>query len=855
MTKPVKRIIFAVLAVPIVLLLLSFALAVGFEDKVADAVLTRIYRVVETDVRHEKVSLNLWRKFPNAALEVHGLEVADPFGTGSLARLDMACFQLNLWDLLRGQYNVGKVDVQQVSLQLRTDAQGRHNWDVIRTEEDTASSEFSLQLSAVQLSDVSVHYMDESSDFKTDFLLQKMTAKGDFTQEKFTVKCAMQLLLQSMQVDTTFQWGDVSLQAKGEVAVNLKENKYRFKQVRLGINREKFQLDGSMQTVQDSLWRYVARVEGSSVSVGRLLEAAPAGWDSLLAGYRVDGSLDMTVQASGVVGRSDDMRMKAGFSVRKGEFWRTGQRVGLKDAAFSGTLEAGGPDFSSSFKLRVRPLTAKLSSGSLQGWLSLDDLTAPHVRMQLKTDLLLQDLKTFFPALSALRMEGRTEADLQIEHTLPPFSDVRMEHFRNARVSGRLQLSDGLFQADSAALLFEDFSASMAVSDQVLNIARFSGKIQGNKCEMSGIVRNWLDYLCTETAFLQASLKLSSPYMDVDAFLPSGNEKGTSAATEPATGVHLPDRVQAEVQVSAKRLKCDRFEAAQINGILRLLSRKLSIQGFSMEALGGRAELNGEAAALAGGGFQLKAMAKTDKVDIQRLFYAMHDFGMEHDVNGLTHQHIRGSAHTDILFSAVLDSTLELLPHTIHCDADVRVSNGKLLNYKPLESLSRFVSIEDLKEIRFETLKNRVGVHQSVVSIPEMEIRNSALNLFLSGSQTFMGDLHYNLKLHVSELLAKKRRARSQEFGEVEDDGSKGLYLYLLVAGTTDNPLFKWNREKARADFKDNLQQQRQELKSLFGGDKKDNGAGAPVSPAKEEKKKLNDSKQKPAELELDDDW
>ncbi len=319
--------------------------------------------------------------------------------------------------------------------------------------------------------------------------------------------------------------------------------------------------------------------------------------------------------------------------------------------------------------------------------------------------------------------------------------------------------------------------------------------------------------------------------------------------------MHLPDRVQAEVQVSAKRLKCDRFEAAQINGILRLLSRKLSIQGFSMEALGGRAELNGEAAALAGGGFQLKAMAKTDKVDIQRLFYAMHDFGMEQDVNGLTHQHIRGSAHTDILFSAVLDSTLELLPHTIHCDADVRVSNGKLLNYKPLESLSRFVSIEDLKEIRFETLKNRVGVHHSVVSIPEMEIKNSALNLFLSGSQTFMGDLHYNLKLHVAELLARKRRVKSQEFGEVEDDGSKGLYLYLLVAGTTDNPEFKWNREKARADFKDNLQQQKQELKSLFGGDKKDNGAGAPVSPAKEEKKKLNDSKQKPVELELDDDW
>ena len=86
----------------------------------------------------------------------------------------------------------------------------------------------------------------------------------------------------------------------------------------------------------------------------------------------------------------------------------------------------------------------------------------------------------------------------------------------------------------------------------------------------------------------------------------------------------------------------------------------------------------------------------------------------------------------------------------------------------------------------------------------------------------------------------------------MEDDGAKGMYLYLLVAGTTDNPVFKWNREKARADFKDNLQQQRQELRSLF---KKDDGTETPVPPAKEERKKLNDSKQKPAELEVDDDW
>ena len=854
MSKPVKKFILVLLAVPIVLFLLSFALAVGFEDKVADAVLTRVYRMVETEVCHEKVSLNLWRKFPSATLEVHGLDVKGRGPESGLAKIERVYFQFSLLDLVRGKYRLKKADVQNVRLTLCSYADGSVNWDIIRTEEDTAVTAFSLQLSAVQLSFVDVGYRDSAAGIGVDFRLKRLAAKGDFSQDRMDVKFGLQGFLRSLEADSSFHWGDVEMKAKGNVNVDLKGGKLTLHQGEIALDREVFQMDGSLHRHQDSIWKYLIQAEGKDVSVGRLLEMMPMDLTHFLEQYRVGGSLNLQVSAAGSTARQEPLRMKAGFAVRKGEVWQKKQRVGVRNAVCSGSLEAGAPDFSTSLNLHVRELSGDLPSGKITASLRAENLNAPHVRLQVKSLLRLQDLKAFFPSLSASRMEGKAEADLHFENSFPSLSEIRVEHFGRARLGGRLKLADGAFQMDSNALVFEDFSASLAFSDQVVNVVRFSGRIQGNSCELSGRISSLFDYLGADGP-LKVNARLTTPYLDVDAFVPTSGEKDSQS--DNASGrVDFPTRVEAELQIGAKRLKFDRFEASRIQGMLYLHPNELVVKDFSMDALGGQAQLQGSVVPIADG-FRLSAKAHTRKVDIQRLFYVLHDFGLEPGGNSLTHQNIRGGAETEIHFSALLDSTLELVPESIDCDADVLVTNGKLVNYKALESLSRFVNMEDLREIRFETLKNRVGVHKAVVTIPEMEVKNSALNLFLSGSQTFEGDLHYNIKMHLGELLARKRRARvsDEDFGEVADDGTKGVSLYLLVAGTTDNPVFKWNREKARADFKDNLQQQKQELKSLFGGDKKDNGAGTPVSPAKEEKKKLNDSKQKPAELEVDDDW
>ena len=76
--------------------------------------------------------------------------------------------------------------------------------------------------------------------------------------------------------------------------------------------------------------------------------------------------------------------------------------------------------------------------------------------------------------------------------------------------------------------------------------------------------------------------------------------------------------------------------------------------------------------------------------------------------------------------------------------------------------------MEDLYNIRFATLSNRIQIKNQVITIPEMDIKNNALNLTVSGYQWFNGDLDYYIKIKMNELLSKKfqtkRKIKEEDF-------------------------------------------------------------------------------------------
>jgi hypothetical protein len=152
------------------------------------------------------------------------------------------------------------------------------------------------------------------------------------------------------------------------------------------------------------------------------------------------------------------------------------------------------------------------------------------------------------------------------------------------------------------------------------------------------------------------------------------------------------------------------------------------------------------------------------------------------------------------------------------------IEKGELIQFKPLESLSDYISIEDLKEVKFSTLENTIEIDNNVISIPTMEIKSSALSLFISGTHTFEQKINYRIKLLLSELISTKFRKKNtqikkSEFGEVEENGKIFNTVYFKMTGNSDDPNISFDGIRFREDVQKEITKEKETITTIIKED------------------------------------
>ena len=162
------------------------------------------------------------------------------------------------------------------------------------------------------------------------------------------------------------------------------------------------------------------------------------------------------------------------------------------------------------------------------------------------------------------------------------------------------------------------------------------------------------------------------------------------------------------------------------------------------------------------------------------------------------------------------DKKLKIKSHLI-------IEQGELIDFKPLERLSSYVSLDDLKHVKFSTLENTIEVENKVITIPAMEIKSSALSVFLSGTHTFEQEIDYSIKLLLSELLSnkfrKKNTAIDNEFGEVNEDGQIFTTVYLKMTGNTEDPKISFDGLKIKENIQESISTEIETIKTIIKED------------------------------------
>jgi hypothetical protein len=158
------------------------------------------------------------------------------------------------------------------------------------------------------------------------------------------------------------------------------------------------------------------------------------------------------------------------------------------------------------------------------------------------------------------------------------------------------------------------------------------------------------------------------------------------------------------------------------------------------------------------------------------------------------------------------DKQLNFLTDKMDIRGDLEISDGELVDFKPLEQLSSYVKVKELEHIQFSTLKNTVIIRNGRVMLPAMAIKSTALNLWISGAHTFENDIDYQVQIDMMDVLARKIKLGKMKLDRAEQKGEGMFNVYVTMTGDVNDPTFETDKAAVLTAF----QESRKELDPQF---------------------------------------
>ncbi|MCA1750922.1 MAG: AsmA-like C-terminal region-containing protein, partial [Flavobacteriales bacterium] len=196
----------------------------------------------------------------------------------------------------------------------------------------------------------------------------------------------------------------------------------------------------------------------------------------------------------------------------------------------------------------------------------------------------------------------------------------------------------------------------------------------------------------------------------------------------------------------------------------------------------------------------LKGRIALENLDIDEVFFKFDNFGQDYLVSNQVHGRIDGTI--DVKAHLYPDLT----PMLNHTEAHMRlkIKDGRLENFAPMQAMSDFMGDKNLNSIRFGEMENTFDFKDGTLDVPKMKIASTLGYIFLSGQQDMEERINYEVQVPLSlvqsagwSMLRNKvaggnRKANAEDLAETDEEiisEQSGLirrYMTFNITGTTE---------------------------------------------------------------------
>ncbi len=532
--------------------LLSIAPIVLYNNQhlIADRITTKLNALQEGHTTVKEIHISPFKTFPYISIDLSDLNFyTDKDQREKIYNFHHVYVGFNAWELLRGNYQVKKIIVQDGNLHIKRDQDGNINLLIakgLKEENETDSLDerlIAVDLQSIEIKNVTLEKTDAVTEQHVKINIEQLS--GSFTQnaQQLTTHVALDLQIIDIGLHDLHFFTEKHIRVFSDLV---------YADDHLSIQKAQLEIEGGVFSAYGGLtlkddFELNLDISGQKPDFKLLTSFAPAEVYQKLERYRNEGEVYFRGKIQG--GILDTVpKIEIEFGCKNASFINPDANKSIRDLSFSGFFTNGEARSLRTSELYLENLSGKPEDSWIKGGFHIQNFDDPHFSIDLHADLDLVSLRELIDLSLFEEIGGRIKIDMTIDELL--------EYNDTEGLIGKLK--DG---TDSRILLenvhffaptyyphpIHEFNATLSLVDGAFKIDKFDLRVEDSDLSIKGLLSNVGDLLHGNDADVTAVLQIKAHKLNLPLLL-SFDSTWSNQANEVISDLTLHTRFLTNTQ-------------------------------------------------------------------------------------------------------------------------------------------------------------------------------------------------------------------------------------------------------------------------------------------------------------------
>jgi hypothetical protein len=798
----------------IVLILITLIIAVPFvfQGKIMKIAKEQINNNLNAKADFEKLSLSLFRSFPNVSVGIKNLYITgiNEFEGDTLFSTRSIDLVLDLVSAIKMKnIKIKRIALGYPRVHAWTLADGKVNWDITKDTgevSDTTASDLNpqVELKRFEINHGLIRYDDESTEINASLDDCNFVMTGDLSQDFTSLSINGNTKFLNVVYSGIKYIKNAAMTLQMVVDADLKNSAYTLKDNSLALNDLLLRFDGNVGIPNDEDIVFDLKYGLDKADFKSLLSLIPAIYMKDYRDVKAAGKLQLDGSVKGTYNEKVMPNIALTLLVENGMFKypdlpKSAENIGIDLNLFFDGVQ------NDNTTVDINKFHVDLGGNPIDMTLNIKTpVSDMHLNGNLNIDLDLATINDVIP-LDSTTLKGKIEAALDF---MGYMSYIEKEEYEKFKADGTMHIKGFTYSSPDLPRDLNITESSLAFSPKYVEVKSFDAILGKSDFHLSGRLEYFIPYVFKDGT-IKGNFIFTSGVLDLNEFMTESTETIEETDTIPLTVIEVPGNIDFKMISRIDKLYYDKLVIENTIGTILVKDNRVILEGVSMNMLDGSMKLSGEYSTKDVKNpvvdFDLKATA----IDIPAAFAA---FSTLQQFAPIASKAV-GKISLGMKYTSLLDENMMPLLKSI-------VSKGNLASdLIGLKSSSTFDKIGDalktnlFDNMTFKKLSIDFNIRDGKLMVNPFETKVGNATILIGGDQGLDQHLNYTVGISIprSELGAAANAPIDNLLSKAAGAGLKidpleNLNIKVKVGGTFKNP-------KIGLDLNENLAQAKEALK------------------------------------------